>query len=69
MNIDHHTVYEIGDLVRVAFNENLSKHNIGLIVSINENATIYGVKLGTHVQKFHYSFIQHVKGGINERTK
>lgn len=69
MNIDHHAVYKIGDLVRVAFDEPLSKHNIGIIISINENATVYGVKLVNRVQKFHYSFIQHVKGGINERTK
>jgi hypothetical protein len=62
-------VYKLGDLVRVGFLNRTSKHNIGLIVSINENSTIYGVKFGIHVQKFHHSFIQHVKGGIDERTK
>ena len=62
-------IYNVGDLVRVAFNESTSKHNIGIIISINENATVYGVKIGNYVQRFHYSFIQHVKGGINERTK
>ena len=61
-------VYKIGDLVRVGFSPDAIR-TVGLIVSINENSTVYGVKLGNHVQKFHYSFIQHVKGGIDERTK
>ena len=51
-------IYKVGDLVRVSFGEPSSKHNVGLIVSINENATIYGVRLASYVQKFHYSFIQ-----------
>ena len=33
-------IYKVGDLVRVSFGEPSSKHNVGLIVSINENATI-----------------------------
>ena len=51
-------VYNVGDLVRVAFNESISKHNVGIIISTNEKATVYGVKIGNHVQKFHYSFMQ-----------
>ena len=49
-------VYKIGDLVRVGFSPDAIR-TVGLIVSINENSTVYGVKLGNHVQKFHYSFI------------
>ncbi len=47
-------------MVRVAFPP-IAKHNIGLIVSINENATIYGVKIGDYTKNYHYSFIQTIK--------
>jgi len=53
-------VYRIGDMVRLAFPPT-AKHNIGLIVSINENATIYGVKIGNYTKHYHYSFIQAIK--------
>ena len=52
-----HMIYKVGDLVKVGYPQDRLR-TIGLVVSINENSTIYGVKFGKYVQNFHYSFIQ-----------
>jgi len=63
-------IYKIGDLVRVSPKTGSEqKNNIGLVISVNENATIYDVKVRNYVQKFHYSFlrplsIKNCQGGI-----